>query len=381
MNWAVQEGNARVFHVRETLVPLNGSGDTSFVWAQLWLFLSLGAIACVVWSVLDRKRTGYDRLLYWLRTAIRYYLACFALSYGIAKLFATQMPLPMLSQLATPLGDLPPSGLVWLFMGYGVPYQVFAGAMEAAAGLLLLFRPTVTAGLLLAMGAFLNVAMINLTYNVAVKIFSLHLLFSSLFLLALDWRRLISFFVLNRGAPPTRAWEPPLEKPWQRRALMALKVLLVYLFLRVPFVEAWDLYKTTNATPVAGLFRPGVYEVKSWVVGADTIPPSGADTLRWNDVIFNNSTSGSIDTRDNMFPQPFYRRGWFRYERDSAPGTVTVYAKGSDFPMRYELPDTMTIRLHTVIRGDSVHMELVRANRHFRLAERQFHWVSEYPHQ
>jgi hypothetical protein len=48
------------------------------------------------------------------------------------------------------------------------------------------------------------------------------------------------------------------------------------------------------------------------------------------------------------------------------------------FTMRYEVPDSNTVRLATAIRGDSVHVELVRAARHFQLAERQFHWLSEY---
>jgi hypothetical protein len=48
------------------------------------------------------------------------------------------------------------------------------------------------------------------------------------------------------------------------------------------------------------------------------------------------------------------------------------------FTMRYEMPDSATIRLWTRIRGDSVYAELVRTNRHFQLAERQFHWLSEY---
>ena len=134
------------------------------------------AIAAVAWSLLDRKRPNYERGLYWLRTTVRFYLASAALSYGIIKLFATQMAFPALSQLATPLGDLLPMRLSWLFMGYSTPYQVFAGAMEFVAGMLLLFRPTVTAGLLLAMGAFLNVAMINLGYDVPVKIFAMKLL-------------------------------------------------------------------------------------------------------------------------------------------------------------------------------------------------------------
>ena len=39
-DWAVTASNARIFHVRDTLVPVNGSGDTSYAWAQVWMFLS-----------------------------------------------------------------------------------------------------------------------------------------------------------------------------------------------------------------------------------------------------------------------------------------------------------------------------------------------------
>jgi hypothetical protein len=255
--------------------------------------------------------------------------------------------------------------------------------METVAGLLLLFRPTITAGLLLAMGAFLNVVMINLSYDVPVKIFALHLLFSSMFLLALDSRRLIGFLLLNRGAEPTRAWDPPVGKPWQRWAGIGVKLFLVYQFLVAPFMRSWSYYKTTK-TPVTGPFRPAVYQVRSYVVGTDTVPALASDTLRWQDVIFDNGSAGSIGTRDSMFWQR-YRRGYFRYRPDTTTGTMAVWRTSFVprdstflFTMRYEQPDTMTIRLHTQIRGDSVHMELVRTNRHFQLAERQFHWLSEY---
>ena len=129
-DWAVPFVNAHVFHVRETLIPVNGSGDTSFAWAQLWLFLSVAGISCVLWSILDRKRANYVPLSYWLRTFVRYYIATFALSYGIIKLFALQMLFPTVSQLSTPLGDLLPMRLSWLFIGYSTPYQIFCGAME-----------------------------------------------------------------------------------------------------------------------------------------------------------------------------------------------------------------------------------------------------------
>src|SRR4051794_33443465 len=171
-DWLVRTGNAPVFHVRETLVPQNGSGDTSYAWAQLWVFLSLAAVACIVWSVIDRKRLQYDRASYWLRLIVRYYIAGAALSYGIIKLFMLQMPFPTVSQLATPLGDLLPMRFSWLFIGYSAPYQIFSGAMETVAGLLLLPRRTVTAGLFAATGAFTNVVMINYAYDVPVKLYA-----------------------------------------------------------------------------------------------------------------------------------------------------------------------------------------------------------------
>ena len=383
MNRAVTAANACCFHVRETLVPFNGSGDTSYGWAQLWLFLSVAAIAAVAWSLLDGKRRNYERGLYWLRTMVRFYLASAALTYGIMKLFATQMPFPSLSQLATPLGDLLPMRLSWLFIGYSTPYQVFAGAMEFVAGVLLLFRPTVTAGLLLAMGAFLNVAMINLGYDVPVKMYSMHLFFSSVFLLALDYKRLLGFLVFNQGAPPTWAWEPRFTKPWQRWAARAVWLFMVWQLLINPFKDSISYTRLLATQSVPGVFGTAVYDVKHFVVGTDTIPAGSGDSLRWKDMIFDNASLGSVATRDSLFRR-LYGRGYFRYKADTAARTIAVWRTSwlQDsvflFTMRYERPDTASIRLHTAIRGDSVHMELVRTDRHFQLAERQFHWLSEY---
>ena len=168
LDWAVRLSNDRLFHVRDTLVPVNGSGDTSWAWTAMWMYMTIAAVVCLVWSVLDRKRTNYERLAYWLRLTVRYYLATFLLSYGIIKLFGLQMLFPSVSQLATPLGDLLPMRFSWLFIGYSFKYQFFSGAMETLAGLLLLNRRPVTAGLFAAVGAFSNVVMINLSYDVPV---------------------------------------------------------------------------------------------------------------------------------------------------------------------------------------------------------------------
>lgn len=384
MNWAVGASNARFFHVRDTLVPMNGSGDTSFAWAQLCFFIAAAGSACVVWSILDRKRLAYPRLLFWLRMTVRYYITIAALGYGIIKLFLLQMSFPQLSQLATPLGDLLPMRLSWLFIGYSAPYQFFSGAMETVAGLLLLYRRTVTAGLFAATGAFMNVVMINLAYDVPVKIYASHLLFSCLFLLALDSRRLLGFLVFNTGAPPTAAYDLKLEKTWQRRGSAVVKAFLVYQFLLTPLLSGWTRFQDLKRPIASGPFKAGMYDVRRYVVNHDTIPLSTADTLRWKDVVIDSRGAGSVNTADQIFWQR-YRRGYFRYKPDSVAHTVAVWKTSTMpgdstflFTMRYESPDTNTIRFHTAIRGDSLHVELVRMPRHFQLAERQFHWLSEY---
>jgi multidrug transporter EmrE-like cation transporter len=384
VDWAVTLSNARIFHVREVLVPVNGSGDTSYSWTQVWLYLSLAVVACVAWSVLDRRRQGYDRLLYWLRTIVRYYLATFALSYGIIKLFALQMPFPTLSQLATPLGDLLPMRFSWLFIGYSFKYQFFSGMMETVAGLLLLYRRTVTAGLFAAMGAFLNVVMINLSYDVPVKLFSMHLFFCSVFLLALDARRVLGFMLLNQAVPPTNAWQPRYAQRWQQWGAVAVKLFIVYQILWLPLKGGWSGYQAVNAPAAPGPFRAGFYDVRQYVVNHDTIPAASADTLRWKDVIIDNALAGSVNTRDGVFWQR-YRRGYFRYKPDTTQRLVSVWKISTIprdstflFTMRYEVPDTAVIRFHAKIRDDSIHVELARVARHFQLTERQFHWLSEY---
>jgi hypothetical protein len=384
MDWAVRAGNAHLFHIRDTLVPVNGSGDTSYAYARLCLQLSLAALGCIIWTLLDRKRAHYERPLYWLRLGVRYYIIAAALSYGIIKLFVLQMPFPTTSQLATPLGDFLPMRFSWMFIGYSTPYEIFSGAMETVAGLLLLYRRTITVGLLAATGAFLNVVMINLAYDVPVKLYASHLLFSCLFLLALDSKRLIGFLFLNRPAPATTAYDPTYARPWQRWASVAVKIFILYQILWGPLHSSWTRSQALEHPPAPGPFAAGVYDVRSYVVNHDTIPLTSADSIRWRDVIIDSNTSGSIGSRDPVFWQR-YRRGYFRYKPDTAAHTAAVWKTSTIpgdstflFTMRYEVPDSTSLRFIAPIRGDTVRVDLVRVPRHFQLTERQFHWLSEY---
>lgn len=382
MDWLVELANKHVFHVREVLVPLNGSGDTSYGWTQVWLFLSLALIGCVLWSLVDRKRSHYAIADYWLRNAVRYFIAINCLSYGIIKIFALQMPFPNMSQLATPLGDYLPMRLSWMFIGYSTPYQVFSGVMETIAGLLLLNRRSVTLGVIMGAGVFANVAMMNLAYDIPVKIFSLHLFIYCLFLIAYDYKRIFSFFLLNKSTDSTSLYELQITAKLARIARWVIKSVLVIFTVIIPFNNSWGRYQSGLVVPDSKPISSGVYNVISFERNGKMVSPLPGDTLTWKDVIFEKSPFGSVNTTDSLFRQR-YRRGYFNYRADTVAKAIHLFKRSVQgdstflFTMNYQFNHD-TILLEGKIREETHRIKLIKSKRHFQLAEKQFHWLSEY---
>lgn len=381
VEWLAIKTNASFFHVfgiKDVHPVYNGSGDTSYNWAENYLYLSLAAVGCVVWTVVGRKRKGYRQLNYLLCLLVRYNLAIAAFTYGFYKVFYLQMPFPLNSQLATPLGDLLPMRFSWLFIGYSTPYEVFSGVMEVMAGALLLWRRTATMGVLVATAVFTNVMMLNLCYDIPVKLYSINLVFMCLYLLANEYSRIACFFVLNKPAPGCTLYHYPLTKKWMRVTRLVLKVAAVAL-IGWGIWNTWNDRRNTQATDVKPL-QSGVYDVSTFVLNRDTLPPLLTDTLRWQDVIVEKNGMASVKTSDTLFRRR-YGRSYFFYSPDTVKQTM-VWRKFPDdslsiASMAYQVPDENTVLLWGKKGPDSLYVELKRSNRHFQLAEKQFHWLSE----
>jgi hypothetical protein len=385
INSAASLADQYVFHIHPAGIPVpvnDGAGDTSHFWAKLWMYVLLAAAGCLVWSMLDRRRKNYNRLGYWLRTAIRYYIALECFQYGIVKLLCLQMPAPSLSQLATPLGDFGAMRLCWMYMGYSSPYQVFSGMAEIVTGLLLLNRRTVTLGLLAGLGVFINVMTMNLSYDIPVKGFSMELTFCCLFLLIWDYQRLFAFLALNRAADGTPLYEPVDSGRGMRIARIVLKLCFVYVALGVSFYYWGNRYLDLHKAGIEGPIRRGVYAVRVFAINGDTIRASFADSTQWRDVIFDTRGRGSVNCPDTGFTRKYgYGRGLFHYETDTAAHLLTMTKSASDHHLimacRYELPDSNTVFLRGRLHQDSLYVVLQRTDRQFQLSEWQFHWVSE----
>jgi len=381
-DWLVNTANNKLFHLYKTLVPLNGSGDTSYAWIQLWLYLALALLGCTVWTMADARHSNYNRIGYWFRIMLRYFLIANCFSYGYAKIFLQQMPFPNLRQRSTPLGDFLPMRLSWMFMGYSTTYQFFAGAMEVIAGLLLLFRRTSTFGAIAATGVFLNVMAMNLGYDIPVKLYSMHLVIIGMVLLCFEHKRILSFFT-NQAASAGSLYNITVAKSWMRILIWVSKIAFIILIIILPFKDTYEEYRQGNQPQIIAPIQAGVYEVSRFAVNHDTIPFTYADSLRWKDVIFENGYLGSICTTDTLFRQR-YGRGYFNFSFDSARQKIffskrtVTFDSIPLFSMKLEMPDSNTILLSGLVRKDTVFAELKKTKRHFQLAEKQFHWLSEY---
>ncbi len=223
------------FEISDPLVPKNGSGDTTGAYLEVLLVFILGLFLAAIWSFIDRRRVSPEGSRDLLRSLLRYTLALWMISYGLAKVSLEGNQFPELGawQLEKKWGDSSPMNVLWAFMGASRPYTIFAGLGEVTAALLLVWRKTAVLGALVALGVMTNVMMMNFCYDVPVKIFSTHLVVMSLMIICVDGGRLFNLFVANRPVPPA-----DLIGIWKNKVAWwiktTVKLIFVGLFVLLP---------------------------------------------------------------------------------------------------------------------------------------------------
>ncbi len=240
----------------DAVYRINGSGDTTFHYVLVLSYLVLALAATFVWSLVDHKRPHYHGLYLGLRVLVRLVLGLMLITYGAAKVFPMQFPPLSLYRLVQTFGDASPMGLLWTFMGASMTYTIFCGMTELLGGVLLFFRRTTTLGALVSIAVMTQVAVLNFSYDVPVKLISCHLLAMSVFLAAADARRLANLFVLNRTAGPA-PMGTVLQSPRLRRAGFVLKVLLLAV---VAVASLYPSYLRSQARLVKGPLT-GIWDV------------------------------------------------------------------------------------------------------------------------
>lgn len=370
--------NQLLFHIQPAVRPPNGNGDYPEQWMAICTYLLIALAGCLVWSLLDRKRRNYARMNYWLCLIIRYFIILNGITYGVIKMFGLQMPFPSLSQLATPLGDFLPMRFSWMFVGYSPSYQFFSGSIEVLAAVLLLFRKTATAGILVATGVFLNVMMLNLSYDIPVKINSIALVLLCLYLLLMELPRLY-FFFFKQEARPSPVFIFPFTKKWQRYTAAGIKWVFILLVIFLEIKRDRETKQARASRPHPVQIQQGIYDVLLQVNSGDTISAAGPDSVYWQNIVFDIGNTGSIKATDSRFMQR-YGRGYFSFAIDTFGHylTMTPVSGGKVIAhFSYQFRDSITLELNSYPKSDSMHLLIRRRIKPFPLSEKPFHWVSE----
>jgi hypothetical protein len=353
----------------------NGSGDTTYDYVKVLCFLVIAAVATIVWSALDRKRTSYSQLHQWLRLYVRLTLGATLLSYGGYKVVPSQFPPPWQWRYLQTYGESSPMGILWTFMGASKTYTIFAGAVEMLGGILLFVPKLATLGALVGIGAMANVFILNMSYDVPVKLYSFHLLVFGVFLILPEMRRLSSFFVFNRST------EPALTELRFRRNWLYRTSLLVQLVLGL-FFGGYALYTSHNQLKS---FTTGDFAVKAplygtWVVDEFSVdsqprPPLLTDDLRWQKIIFDFNTSLAAQSMDGKILR-------FVAKLDTSKKTIALTKrtdanwKGS---LSYEFPTPQTMVASGSMGDQKVQIKLHHLDGKYLLNDRGFHWINEFP--
>jgi hypothetical protein len=367
---------ASIFLGKEVAYNPNGSGDTSFDFARLVLMVVIAAVATLVWSVLDRRRTDYRTLNSWSRVWLRYALLLCMLTFGAVKVVMLQFEAPGVGRLVQPLGEFSPMALLWTFMGSSPLYSSFTGVTEVFAALLLLFRRTTTLGALLVAMIMTNVLMLNLSYDVPVKLGAMHVLLLVLMLLAPDFKRLLDFFVLNRATVPADLG-PVVSSPVLHRLSTVVKCAFIVALVGYFVWDSNRAYKDQLSHFPPDPVRPyGRYEVAALQIDGRPVGLLTVDDFQWKVINLQSDTMGVrfpdggsatfgivptgprrwniLPNPDDAEPKPYEPVGWLELKGD---GLLTGELKGH----------YLEIRLKSKNKQD------------FNLTSRGFRWVSEEP--
>jgi len=365
-------------HILRISYPISfrtsGSGDKTVDWILAFTLLLVAAAGTGAWSIVDRRRDNYVRLNAWFRLFLRLALATTMVSYGTAKAIPLQMPYPNLTRLLEPYGNFSPMGVLWYSIGASRPYEMFAGTAELVAAIFLFVPALATLGALVALADCIQIFMLNMTYDVPVKLFSFHLILMSVVLLAPEASRLLNVLVFNRRAEPST--QPPLFRR-RRASRIALGLQLAFgaYVLGLSFFGAWQSWKTFGG----GAPRPplyGIWNVEQMQIDGVTRSPLLTDWGRWRRLVVQNATALSFQRMDDTFtgyPAAF--------DMNAKTITLTKPAdKNWKATFAFSQPDPERLVLDGQMDGHRVRMETRLFDRNnFLLVKTGFHFVQEAP--
>ena len=282
--------NGRLWHA-SVRGERTGSGDALDNYFTVAALALLAIPVALTWTNFAKHRV-------WVDSIIRWYLAYMLFSYGFTKF--GQFPPPHPLRLYEPIGQVSPMGLLWTFMGASRVYTFFAGLMEVSAGVLLLIPRLQTLGAALALGVMGNVFLLNMCYDVPVKLFSFQLVLFAFWTLATDGHR-VWCFVRGQSVPEIRI---AVARHW-RKAQVVVAILMVVIvvtnYFKFKEMTTVIAYEGTWAIESPGtwqrllFYRQAILMLQNRAGGLDRFRATAKEPVGTYEVQFNVDQPSSVN--------------------------------------------------------------------------------------
>ena len=226
----------------------------------------------------------------------------------------------------------------------------------------------------------LQVFVLNLCYDVPVKLYSFHLLLMAVWIALPDLRRLADFLLFHRTVEP-RPLRTPFERRWLERARRPVKLLVLGFMLYKEIDSGYDGYKKRGPGKARNPLHQ-IYKVERHTVAGVEKPPLTTDATRWKRFTLNTYGYAAIVYMDD-------HRAFGECKIDEVAKTMTIVVspekgkeqeKVPDIVLHYTQPDADHLELTGDVDGKPTTMSLIVVPRSsFLLDNRGFHWHQEYP--
>jgi len=292
----------------EALSSIDFSSDT--VSLNL-LLLSLLFIAVSIVLFLNIAKIKSAKISLVARTAACYYISFVLFKYGFDKIFKAQFYLPEPNILYTPFGNLTKDVLYWSTMGTSHFFSVAMGMIEVMTAVLILIKATRIIGLIIAVGVFVNIILINFGFAISVKTFALFLLLATLFPLFPYLKKICNFLILRRQEQFIED-ESLVKKPKTALVIKIVAVSGMFFYVLFPYLEANNF----NDDKRERIFLHGAYKVQAIIKGKDTVDKSHFQIKnifihRNSYIIFQN---GKNEMTDYYFENDFAKKQLLLYD-------------------------------------------------------------------
>lgn len=354
------------------ITNFNRGFDTAYLYIELSFNLFLATIFSIVWTVCDKKSTNYRRLYDWSRFILRTYLGVALLMYGCCKLIPVQFGSLGMNRLLQTFGEASPMGLLWTFMSASPAYTVFTGVAEIIPGILLLFSRTTTLGALLAVAVFINVFMLNMSYDVPVKVHSFHYLMVAVILTLPDARNLLNFFLSNRAVVAYRP-RTLFKSVTGNRIILGIQILIATVGTSLLLLFSYSQFKKTQIVLQDDYY--GIWTVSQFKADGKILPET--DLSRWTSLVFEYPQNCSIKSADG-------EEYWLN--RRMMPGSSNLELFGGQgYADKYNMRVRLLDDKHLQISGKEGSREIFATlekigDEKLLLIKRGFHWVNDVPY-